>query len=164
MIGGDKTGALKIKKGEVAIPMAVSERKLLLTLPAGWTFDAPQGGVIMLHHPAVAGTITVSLYTTLDSDPPQAAIAKASGASLNDYASVAQRQEVQRDSNLAGAVLNAIWRTGQASGGALATCDAVGTTGENYWVLRYRLQAMPTNAERKAVDALLNGMSADPAA
>lgn len=163
VIGDEKAGGSKVKKGEVAIPLTVSARKLLLTLPAGWTFDPPQSGVVMLHHQGVAGTVTVSIYTSLDSDPPQAAIAKASGASLNDFASVAHREEIQRDANLAGANLNAVWRTGQASGGALATCDAVGATGDNYWVLRYRLQGVPTSAERKAVEALLNGMSADPA-
>lgn len=163
VLGSDKPEVVKIKKGEVAIPLTVSERKLVLTLPAGWTFDAPQNGVIVLHNPAVSGTVTVSVYSTLDSDPPEAAIIKASGASLNDYASVALRQEVQRDSSLAGAKLNAVWRTGQASAGTMTTCDAVGATGDNYWVLRYRLQGPPNSKERKLIEALTDGMSADPA-
>ena len=158
-----KADPAKAKKGEVAVPMTVSERKILLTLPAGWTSEVSKDNLITLHKPGVSGAITVSVATTLDSDPPQSAVLKASGQALDDYAAVTNRTESMQDFSTAGASTDVIWRAGTSAKGALSTCEASGATGDLYWILRYRLDGVPTATEMKLVSALLDGISADPA-
>ncbi len=152
----------KARKGEVVVPMTVSSKKVALSLPAGWTSEVSKDNVVSLHNPAVAGTITVNVATTLDSDPPQSAVLKASGQMLNDFTTVTKRNELLRDFSTAGASTDVIWRTGTGAKGPLTSCEASGSTGDLYWVLRYRLEGAASPAEVKLVDALLDGMSADP--
>lgn len=160
-IGATKPYGGKVKKGEVSMPLTVANRKVTLNAPAGWTFDASENGPITMRHGSVTGTVTVSVFSSLDSDPPQSAVLKASGMSLDEFTKVDRRQDMDQNPTLAGAELSSVWRFGEAASGALTTCDATGTTGDIYWVVRYRLQGKPSAAEKRAIEALLIGMSAD---
>ncbi|MEA2553540.1 MAG: hypothetical protein QOJ65_1716 [Fimbriimonadaceae bacterium] len=160
--GKQKTGS-KIAKGTVSVPLTVSSRKVLLTMPEGWTSEIAMDGTVTLHNPAVKGVLVAYVFTTLDSDPPQSAVLKASGMSLEEFTKVDARRETVKESTAAGANLDAIWRVGSGDKGPLSTCDAVGATGDLYWVFRYRLQGTVSEGEQKAVQSLLESMSADPA-
>jgi hypothetical protein len=158
-----KPDTAKAKKGDVSVPLTVADRKILLTMPTGWTSEVATDGSVTLHNPAVAGTITVTLASTLDSDPPQAAVLKASAQSLDMFAKVDKREEKSSDFSGAGATTNTIWRWGTGEKGIMTTCEAYGATSDLYWLLRYHLDSAATPSEIKAVDALIDCMSADPA-
>lgn len=153
----------KIVKGAVALPVAFGERKAVLTFPAGWTGTQAADGSVALTHPGLNGSVTVTLFSSLDSDAPQSAILKASAASLDQFKSVSDRKEVAAETSLAGASTDAIWRTGVTAAGPLLTCDAVGATGDYYWMAKFRREGGAlTVDERKLLDLLIDGMSLDP--
>ena len=155
--------ATKAKKGEVAVSATVSGQKTLFTIPAGWTADAPAAdGTIALHNPTVTGTVTITLASVIDSDPPGSAMLKASAASLNQFNKVDKRNETTDDFSTAGDATDTIWRMGAGANGPLTTCDAFGSMDEFYWLLSYKLAGVPTAAETKAIDDLIDGMSLDP--
>lgn len=154
----------KVKKGEVLVNAIIANTKSILSMPAGWTADAPAAdGTITLHNAAVTGAVVISLASVLDSDPPQAAILKASAASLDAFTKVDKRHETQHGFTTAGAATDTIWREGAGANGALTTCEAYGATGEQYWLLRYQMAGTPTAVEMKAINDLIDGMSVDPA-
>ena len=153
----------KAKKGAVVVAETVANQKANLTLPTGWTADAPgSDGTIALHSAALTGPITITLASILDSDPPQAAVLKASAQSLALFAKVDDRTEKQNAFSTAGDTTDIIWRHGTDDKGALTTCDAVGGNGQMYWLLSYRLNSATTPAEMKALNDLVDVMSIDP--
>ena len=154
----------KVKKGEVTVKATVAGKAAVLSMPTGWTADAPSAdGSIALHNPAITGTIVVTLASVLDSDPPQAALLKASALSLDEFSKVAKRDETSSNFTTSGASTDTIWREGTGANGQLTTCEAGGATGDMYWLLRYHLAGTPTATEMKAVNMLIDGMSVDPA-
>jgi len=154
----------KAKKGSVVVNATAAGQKVLLTMPAGWSVDGPAAdGTITLHNAAITGTITVTVASVVDSDPAQSAILKATAQSLDLFDKVTQRDEVTNKFSTAGAETDTIWRNGQTASGPMTTCEAYGSTGDNYWLLRYQLKGTTSAEERKAIEALVDGMSVDPA-
>jgi hypothetical protein len=154
---------IKIKKGEVSVPLTVGDKKVILTMPAGWTSEVATDGTVTLHNAAITTPIAVNVATTLDSDPPQTALLKASGQSLDAFNTVTKRDEKTVDLTTAGASSDVIWRWGTGAKGPISSCEACGLTNDVYWLLRYRFDGTTTPAEVKAIDELIDGMSADPA-
>jgi hypothetical protein len=121
-----------------SMPYRVGGQDCLLYVPASWkvsgTFDN-----LSLTHPELPGTINVSLNSTLDSDPADKALSKAGRASL-DFFSAVNRRDDEAVKNSALASVSLVTRVGVASGAAYRALDAVGVTGDNYWLLKYRIQ------------------------
>ncbi len=154
----------KAKKGEVVVNATAAGQKVLLTMPTGWSADAPAAdGTITLHNAALTGMMTVIVASVADSDPPQSAILKATAQSLDLFNKVTNRGETTHKFSIAGAETDTIWRTGEGANGAMTTCEAYGQTGDNYWLIRYQLKGSIGADERKAIDTLIDSMSVDPA-
>lgn len=150
-----------IKKAEQVLAMSVANRDLKFYYPTGWTAVRDDKGVITLTHPGVKNPIKMTLSSTLDSDPPAKALFKVSSATLDDYTKVNKRDEVP-GKNLPGSDFIYIWRSGVGQSGPLYTCDAVGWTGDFYWMIAYRSDSPASVAgERKLLEALIDQMSVE---
>jgi len=163
VITGHKVDPKKIKKGAVALPLSIADKKVVLTMPEGWTSTVGTDGTVTLHNAAVTGDVMISVASTLDSDPPQAAILKTSAQSLDLFSKVESRNETMEEITTGGASTDTIWRTGTSDKGAITSCDSVGATNDLYWILRYRMDGAMTPAMKKALAELIDGMSVDPA-
>ncbi|MBI1757054.1 MAG: hypothetical protein HYR64_08110 [Fimbriimonas ginsengisoli] len=149
-------------KGGASLPMAAGGAKLALRFGTGWS-GSPTGEDIVLKHPEVKGEIKVAARSLLDSDPARKALLKASSVSLNLFEKVAQREETLPTTNKAGVAVARVWRFGAATAGEMASCDATGQAGNFYWQAAFLKQGAVSAAERKLVDALLDGLSLEPA-
>jgi hypothetical protein len=149
-------------KGPVVVKAKAGGKDVELRLPQGWSAEPKEDGTFILRGPEIAGTATVTVASTLDSDPAPKALFKASSVSLNDYLKVAKREEPPAEQTKAGAILGRVWRSGTSAKGDLFTCDAVAISGDFYVVLAYRSEdATKASAERKAIEALLDQMSVE---
>jgi hypothetical protein len=163
VITGHRPDPKHVKKGTVSLSQTVSGKNYVLTMPDGWTSTVATDGTITLHSAAVSGDVVVNLATTLDADPPQGVIIRNSGKSLDLFTKVDARNENIDQLTTGGATTDTVWRTGTGAKGALFTCDSVGSTNEAYWILRYQLDGTITPAAKKALEALIDGLSLDPA-
>lgn len=152
----------KTTKPPVAIAATVAGRKVEFRIPGEWAGKVLENGSIALTHPDVAGTVSVTLATTLDSDPPEKALLAASSLSLKDYQKVSKRDETRPAKNRAGSSVATVWRSGTTGQGDLFTCDAVGSNGDFYFVLAYRTaNAGKVGAERKLIESLLQNCTVE---
>jgi hypothetical protein len=154
----------KIVKGPTVVKATAAGKEVQLHLPEGWSAQPNEAGAFVLRNPEVAGSVTVTIASSLDSDPPARAFFRASSLSLNDFAKVDKREEPQPGTNGAGANVARVWRVGKSAKGDLFTCDSVGFLGDFYFVMAYRSEdPSKQSADRKAIDALLDGMSVEVA-
>jgi hypothetical protein len=159
---GEKT-AVAVKPTQTA-ELTISLRKVNLRYPDGWTVTQSVDNKISLKHPEMQQPLTFELFTTLDSDPPQRALFKASSKSLSQFLQVVSRDDKAAAVNKAGATITSVWRTGKAESGELASYEAVGASGDYYFLVAHKQTDMPTyRTERKLIEALVDLLTIEPA-
>jgi hypothetical protein len=146
--------------GPVVADIEVSTRKLVARLPKGWTVEEVQGNHFVARHPDLSKPVAVQVYSLLDSDPPKNALFKKSSETLNDYKSVAQRQDAADKATRGGMTMNAVWRNGESAEGKLFTVDASLANDTHYALVSYRSD---TDRDRRLVEELLSVLSVAPA-
>jgi hypothetical protein len=157
---GKKQG--KFKKGVVAVETQTAGRKVQLCLPAGWTGELQADGCIQLRHAGLASALKIVVQSSLDSEEPAKALAKAAAASLAAFSSVTMREDPKQKVNTAGATISVVWRWGAGASGDLVSCDAVGVSADNYWLLSYQgAMPQPGSADGKLLGALFETMSVE---
>lgn len=157
-IGIEKSAEAAPKKGELSLALTVASKPAVLRYGAGWTAETQTDGSILFRHPALAEAVKVATFSTLDSDRPEVALQKAAGTALSEFAKVDRREE--RVNSHA----TTIWRSGSTAAGRLANCHATGAMGDMYWLLSSRQSADYTPDQAKALAALIEVMSLEPAA
>jgi hypothetical protein len=132
-----KPKASDFKKASVAIPLKVANRDFLLRIPADWVAEVKGPDRVVLRNKALAGDVSVSIASLLDSDSPGRALAKASIATLKEFDKVVSREETLPKANTAGAMMAYVWRVGSSTSGPHCTLEATGLTDEQYWLARW---------------------------
>lgn len=161
-IEGAKKSEGEIHKGDVAVPITVSNRAVVLRLPDGWEGEVTGDGEIAVKHPDLSEPIKVLVYFVLDSDPPARNLFKASSKSLDLFSDVNKREERAPAKNNGGAVTQVVWRWGKSSSGDLMTCEAVGTLGDFYWLFAYKSSNPGAGSDKKLIDSLISTMTVEP--
>jgi len=156
------TGTRPVKKADKTFDMVIANRKVQLRYPSDWEFKQDASGVILLSNPGLSSPVTVNVLSTLDSDAPQKALFKASSATLDQFVKVDRRDEAPSSTNLPGATLWTVWRTGKSANGYLRTCDACISLGDFYLLAGYKTTDNTKAApEQKLVESLLDQMSVE---
>ena len=160
---GSKTNS--VVKPTQSQEVTVSERKVNLRYPEGWTVVETLGTKVVLKHADLILPLVIELFSTLDSDSPQKAVFKTSSKSLNEYLQVASRDDKAGQLNKAGANITSVWRTGKTADGEMATFEGAGAADSFYFLLTYRQTDMSVyRNERKIIDALVDLLTIEPAA
>jgi len=170
VLSGEK-GEGKAEPAPLSAEAIVSTRKVLLRYPDGWTIpapaagaEAPPEGIVTLKNGSVSGPISLQLFSSLDSEPYKNALFRVSSVSLNDYAKVEKRFDVDDKTNKAGSKVGWVWRQGTSASGPLVTLEAYVASGDYYLIATYRLtDPKRFDDERKAIEALIDRLSIEPA-
>lgn len=152
------------KAAPVALAVAVGGRKMLLRVPEGWTLEKEENDVAVLRHPEVKGAVSVKLFARSTAPQPTEALMTAANASLDEFKSVALREDTPGEPNRAGNPVLAIWRKGEGTSGPYAALDAVCVAGDYY--LLFSARPTPGNAlreERGKVQTMLDAVGLEPA-
>jgi hypothetical protein len=155
---------LKPEVPPISVPLVVSTKNVLLRIPTGWTAEGINGTSLTLHSSAFPSSASVRLATTLDSDPPATAFIKISEEELNEYGTVELREDTSLNPNLAGAQILACWRKGSNTKGKLSTVEAVGLSGDYYFILTANLNYAEYLAQKKVLLGLLSRICIEAAA
>lgn len=147
----------------VAIPMVVSTKNVILRVPKGWRAEHIDGSTLELRGPDVPYPLRVRLYSVLDSDPPAVALSKATAASLANFSTVETRHDTPVDANQADCVVTSVWRTGTGAKGKLLSYDAVGRSGDFYFVASATPTGENLDVQKKSLQKLLDLISIDTA-
>ncbi len=131
-----KTDIPPAVKGDQTIESVNGNYTLILRYALPGKATANDKGVAVTV-PDVAAAAQVKLYSALDSEPGGRALIKASAVTLDRFKSIGLREEKGPYRNKAGASIAYIWREGLADGGPLYTMDAVGVSGDYYWLLSW---------------------------
>lgn len=161
-IEGAKKKEGEIHKGEVAVPLKVANRAVVLRLPEGWQGEVSGDAEVSVKHGDLEEPILVRLYYALDSEPPARTLFRASSKSLDLFTEVKKREELAPTKNRAGATVQSVWRWGKSATGDLSTCEAAGLLGDFYWLFAYKAGGPMNPAEKKLIDSLIMGMSVEP--
>jgi hypothetical protein len=138
----------------------ISERKVKLLFPEGWTAEKAEDGKISLTHADLTQPVVVTLYYTLDSDPPKRALYKASSASLSRYLTVDSREDKEDIKNRAGTIVSTTWRLGKSDKGDLVTYYSSGLAGDYYFLATYEQPSLPAyRSERRLIEGLVDQMT-----
>jgi hypothetical protein len=154
--GRKETGAV-VPPNKASLRLA--NRDLDVHYPDGWTAKVEQNRVT-LTNPALDKPVVVVVHSTLDSDPPLRALFKLSSTTLEVMNKVDSRQDRNTAPNRAGAQLTSVWRTGTTTGGTLSAFEAVGQSGNFYFLTSYR-QTNPDRvaAERRLIESLVDNLT-----
>lgn len=144
--------------------LTVSERKVNLMFPTGWKLETAADGTVTLQSDELSAPITVTLFTTLDSDPPLKTLFKASSESLKLYTKVDMREDTNPTANRASAMIATTWRNGKTSSGDLATFESTGQSGELYFLLTFKTDKTASiKSDRRLLQDLVSRMTIEPA-
>ena len=160
LLGSDSKQPKPIK-GAVVVPGKAGGKNALIHLPLGWGATLQKDGSWLVTGRDLAGAVTMSLASTLDSDPVGSALLKLSGLSLNDFASVSDRTDIEARRNKAGGTVSSVFRTGSSSKGPLTSFEAAVNTGDLYVLFHWEVSALLTPAQRHALDDLLSEATID---
>jgi len=160
MVGTDSR-APKLIKGTVVVPGKAGGKSALIHLPVGWTAAVQKDGTWLVTARGLEGPLTMSLASTLDSDPVDSALLKLSGTSLNDFASVTDRTDIEARRNKAGGTVSAVFRTGASAKGQLTSFEAAVNTGDVYALFHWEAPALLTPTQRHVLDDLLSEATID---
>jgi hypothetical protein len=158
---GSGSKAPKPTKGAVVIPGKAGGKNAVIHLPVGWTAATQKDGTWIVTGRDLPGPLTMSLASTLDSEPVRAALLKLSSKSLDQFVAVKDRTDIDDERNKAGAVINAIFRAGTAAKGPMSSFEAAVMSGDLYLLLHWQSTAPMTPAERRAIDMLLSQATID---
>ena len=148
-------------KGSVVVPGKAGGKNALIHLPAGWSAAIQKDGTWLVTGRDLEGPLTMSLASTLDSDPVDSALLKLSGVSLNDFASVKDRTDIDAKRNKAGGTISAVFRTGASAKGQLTSFEAAVNMGDLYVLFRWEAPAPLTPTLRHTFDDLLSETTID---
>jgi hypothetical protein len=118
----------------VAIPLVVSTKNVILRVPRGWSARNVSGAEFELRSIDLPYPIKVHVYSVLDSDPPAIALSKASAESLADFTTVATRHDSPIENNLADCLVTSVFRDGSSAKGRLMSYNALGKSGDFYFI------------------------------
>lgn len=162
VIAPDTPKRVSLRKGTVAIDASAAGHKVQLRVPAGWTGERQPDGTVILRHPELSKPLTVSVLSSLDSDEPGRALNHATIVSLNAFVEVQKREDSKPLTNSAGALVAEVWRWGTDSNASISSCDAVGMSGDYYWLFSYRgNMPVPATKDAKLLEALMKIMSVE---
>ena len=150
-------------KGAVIVPGKAGGKNALIHLPSGWSAVAQKDGGWLVTGKTLTGQLTMSLASTLDSDPVSTALLKLSGASLSDFTQVKDRTDIDDQPNKAGGHVSAVFRSGTTAHGQLTSFEAAVTTGDLYVLFHWSSVGPLTGADRKALNELLAEVTVDTA-
>jgi hypothetical protein len=146
----------------VAIPLIVSTKNVILRVGRGWSAVNVHGSELELKSSEIPYLLKVRVFSVLDSDPPDPALAKASAASLAAFSTVTTRHDDPLAPNLAGCIVTSIWRTGSTAKGPLMSYDAMGKSGDFYFLATAAPRPGDTvDTQKKALSKLLDTISID---
>lgn len=117
--------------------MSAGGKTVILKFPKAWTAKKTESGSIELSNAKLAGVVTIVANSTLDSEPAERALIKASTRALDRYTKVEMREEKAGIPNAFGAATSFVWRRGITEKGALSTIQGVGHLGDLYWQLEF---------------------------
>lgn len=158
----DKPKRTVFHKGQVAIDASAAGHKVQLRVPTGWLGRRDADGSVTLTHPELSAPLKVSILSSLDSDEPDRALDRAAVGSLGAFTVVLEREDTKAVANLAGAIVQQVWRKGTADKGSITSCDAIGVTGDYYWVFSYRgTLPVPATKDARLLEALIKVMSVE---
>ena len=120
-----------------------------------------EDGALLLKHESVPISVKLTVSSTIDSPVPEAALVRASGASLASFKKVDSRQEGKPKPNLAGAQIVSIWRKGTGEAGSVQSVEAYGLTASNYWLLTLLHQGTLDAKAEAALKELIQGASVE---
>jgi hypothetical protein len=105
----------------------------------------------------------VSVLSSLDSDDPGRALNRAAIASLDLFTTVNKRiDSAKPTANAAGAVVSEVWRWGLDANGSIVGCNAVGVSGDYYWIFSYHgTMPAPGTKDAKLLADLVKAMSVE---
>ena len=150
-------------RAPVSVETVVSTRKVVLRVPLGWTAENIKENGFDLKTPELNGSIHFQVFSTLDSDAPNAALIKFCATDLDTFTKVGSREDSNPDLNKAGCTISTVWRVGKDANGDLTTCAAMGSMGEYYFLTMYRLNSVASvKAEKRILDALFKSISVEP--
>jgi hypothetical protein len=156
-------GKKSIYKGPVVLLTKAALREVTVRFPKDWAFTPDGKDGYNLTGPqgadAVPAGLHLTVYSTLDSDPPVSAILKLSAASLDLFTKVASRDEKDGKKNAAGSLLTKVWRVGSNATGPLQTLEAAVAGGDFYVIVQAKFVGGLKKAQQLAIDELLDKMS-----
>lgn len=133
-----------------------------LHLPAAWTSERVDAETVLLKRPGVSGVVRVKVLSTLDSDPAERALIKASAESGKLFSSVEKREDRRIPANRAGARVWTTWRAGPSGEGTIVITEAVGATKDFYWLLSGQWGSEQAyRKDAKAIETLIQEMSVE---
>lgn len=149
----------RLYRGRVKIATKAAGKDVLLLLPDGWT-ATPDGNRYTLTRKGLKGTARIEVAGTLDSPSADRALLAESARALAEFAVVTLRDEPPTMTTKAGARLQSIRREGKTAAESQVVLNAVGASGEFYWLLEYRV-ADPKlyKKDAGALEGLLEGTS-----
>jgi len=122
--------------GEQSLVAKAAGKDFTLRYPKGWTAVAKEDHFAFTH-PNVAGEVEVSVLSATDSPPVGRALVQASAISLEKFTKVVSRHEAPVEYSRSGMLATYIWRVGEAASGRIATFDAAGSIGNEYWLFQW---------------------------
>jgi hypothetical protein len=133
----------------VAVPLVVSTKQVILRLPRGWAATNINGSTLDLKSSELSYPVRVQLFSVLDSDPPGVALSKASAVSLAGFSTVESRHDTPVAPNQADCLVTSIFRTGSSAKGKILSYDALGKSGDFYFLAA----AMPKPGDQVSIDS-----------
>jgi hypothetical protein len=153
----------KPKLAPMALPVTVSTKNIELRVPRGWETAKKEGNTLVIENPALGYAISLSIYSTLDSEAPNSAFARQTGQSLKEFTTVGYRHDTTAAINSAGCLVATVLRSGSGSGSQIMTFDAAGVEGDFYFIANCRPHPGPTfKYQKKLLDALFDQISIEP--
>jgi hypothetical protein len=144
--------------------LTVSGRKVQVLYPDGWALVSAEDNVMTLKHENMSVPVTITLFTTLDSDSPEKALFRISSESLKLYSKVDMREDTAPKENRAGTTIATVWRSGTAADGNIGSFEATGQAGEDYFILTYRqTDGKALKKERLLLQDLVQRIALEPA-
>ncbi|MHB8635016.1 MAG: hypothetical protein ACYC96_00925 [Fimbriimonadaceae bacterium] len=158
---GSGSKSPKLIKGSVVVAGTAGGKHALIRLPLGWSASVQKDGSWLVSAHELSGPMTMSLASTLDSDPASTALLKLSANSLNQFVSVKDRTDIQDKLNKAGGLVNAVYRQGVGVAGPITSFEAAVDTGDLYVLFHWQSAGPLTPIERHALDVLLSEATID---
>ncbi len=160
IIDAPTKGPKVLFKAPVTADLVVSTRKITLRLPQSWVPEQAKDNVVDLKEASLTAPLHLQVFSSLDSDLAPTALLKLAAKDLNEYTTVASREDSSQKINSAGCTVATVWREGKSSSGDLIVGHASGSMGEYYFLLTYRqTDKALAKADRKVIEALLKQIS-----
>ena len=155
---------IKPVKSPIAATLDFSGKKLTLRIPTDWKVASNKSGGFLLSCPGIEGELNLAIYPVDGADPPELALQKASADALNEFSTVASRDESLPATNRAGASVASIWRGGAGAKGSLFSFEGSCRSGDYYALLTYLSgNAARWNGAEAAIRSLMDRISIEPA-